>query len=373
MNHVKLVIAEEKYVDFAQGIQQMIKVEAKNHKMLQRSEEDIRAKICSEEAVLALKGKDVVGYVELDLWDSKARIGNSLLLEIGGLIVKPEHRGQKQGTKLAQKAIKLAQKKYPGRVVVALGNEKSRNIFKKQSFAPLPKCCLPSQLWGPCSHCDDFSNFPACRCEALLRKETRFNMDFAELEAEGPFMKGLAELYCRVWQEPPWNEDFWKPNEVVVDIREALKKPCAMGYIVIASAYVTPPIWGGGSGTPPTEKKYVAGFTLGYEVTKAEMAEISGHQQLNNLFNGTRVFYIDELAIAKKHRQKGLATEISWQLLRFAESQGIGVVVLRTDKKAQAARVLYQGLGFKELEVADATYQDRTYWALDLLPQGAVA
>ncbi|MCG2690263.1 GNAT family N-acetyltransferase [Candidatus Parcubacteria bacterium] len=373
MNRIKVVLTEEKYVDFAGDIQQMIEVEAKNHKMLQRSESDITAKICSEESVLALRGKDVVGYVELDLWGSKARFGNRLLLEIGGLIVKPEYRGQQQGTKLAKKALKLAQKKYPGRVVVALGNEKSRNIFKKQNFVPLPKCCLPERLWEPCSHCDDFSSFPACRCEALLQREARFNIDFVGLEAEGPFMKGLAELYCQVWQEPPWNEDFWKPNEVIVDIREALKKPCAMGYIVMASAYVTPPIWGGGSGTPPTEKQYVAGFTLGYEVTKEEMVEISGHQQLNNLFNGTRVFYIDELAIAKNHRQKGLATEISWRLLRFAESQGIGVVVLRTNKKAKAARALYQKLGFKELAIVDAVYQDRTYWALNLLPGRAVA
>ncbi|MBM4177497.1 GNAT family N-acetyltransferase, partial [Candidatus Gribaldobacteria bacterium] len=339
MRQGRLVIAEEKYVDFAYNIQQMIETEAKNHKMLPRSKNDIMAKICSKESILAIRKGDVIGYVEFDVWGSETKFKNHLLLEIGGLIVKPEYRGRKQGTKLVEKAIELAKKNYPGRIIVALGNEESRNIFKQQNFIPLPKCCLPKQLWKPCSQCDDFSHFPACRCEALLQS-ARFDFSFVKLEAESSFVKGLAELYCQVWQEPPWNENFWKPSEVMADIKKALNKPCAIGYAVVISEslpYSGGIIWMAG---PSVQKESVIGFTLGYEVSKEEMAEISGHKQLDVLFNGARVFYIDELAIAKKHRQKGLATEISWWLLRFVESQGIGVVVLRTDIKAKAARAL---------------------------------
>ena len=157
-----------------------------------------------------------------------------------------------------------------------------------------------------------------------------------------------ANLYCEIWKEPPWNEDFWQPAEVIVDFQKEMRNPNAEAFLAIADSRVV-------------------GFTHGYSVSKEELRVIAGNDLLDSLFENTeRVYYIDELGVQKDFRGKGLAKKLSQNLIHAASVYGLTKVVLRTDVQAPSARHVYQKLGFNELTVCDAKYPNRTYWVIKL-------
>jgi ribosomal protein S18 acetylase RimI-like enzyme len=157
-------------------------------------------------------------------------------------------------------------------------------------------------------------------------------------------MKMWAELYCEIWKEPPWNEDFWKPREVKGEFRKELSRPHGEAFLAL-------------------ENQKVVGFTHGYSVSCQEMREVAGNGLLNKLFKHTnRVYYIDELGVAKEYRGRHISIDLTNSLIQAVKCHGITCITLRTDMQAMAARNLYQKLGFKELKVCDAKYPNRTYW-----------
>ncbi len=155
-----------------------------------------------------------------------------------------------------------------------------------------------------------------------------------------------AQLYCKIWLEAPWCEDFWKPEEVVKDFRTEMSRQHAVGFLAL-------------------EDDVVIGFTHGYSVDKAELRVIAGNTLLDSLVDD-RVFYIDELGVGSEYRGLGVSLQLSTHLLDAVVLAEIKTVLLRTDKNALVARGLYQRLGFEELSVHDSEYPDRTYWRLDM-------
>jgi ribosomal protein S18 acetylase RimI-like enzyme len=156
-----------------------------------------------------------------------------------------------------------------------------------------------------------------------------------------------AKLYCEIWKEEPWCEDCWKPEEVIVDLFQEMMRPGAKGFVTMS------------------DHKVVVGFTHGYLVNRAELEEIAGSSLLDNMFgHNDSVFYIDELGVDRNYRGRGIAYKLTAILI--AEAGGYRKpIILRTDTKAHAARHLYTKLKFKELDVHDAQYPDRTYWILE--------
>jgi ribosomal protein S18 acetylase RimI-like enzyme len=156
-------------------------------------------------------------------------------------------------------------------------------------------------------------------------------------------LKSWASLYCQVWQEPPWNENFWQPDQVVEDFKREMSNPDAEAFLVVREGMVI-------------------GFTQGYSVSQAELREIAGNSLLDFLFVGKeRVYYVDELAVEASCRGKRLSLQLSRALIDQIGIRGIDYVVL-----ALAARHVYCELGFQELPVHDAKYPSRTYWGLGL-------
>lgn len=156
-----------------------------------------------------------------------------------------------------------------------------------------------------------------------------------------------AKLYCQIWREEPWNEEFWTPEVVIQDMRKEMARPCAEGYLAI-NIY----------------NSQVIGFTWGYSVSQSEMQIISGNEKLNFLFSANnRVFYVDELGVAKEHRHHGIGNSLAANLLVAAMIRGINLIVLRTNKKAEAATSIYREIGFQNLLIEDQQHPDRTYWA----------
>ena len=157
-----------------------------------------------------------------------------------------------------------------------------------------------------------------------------------------------AKLYCRIWKEPPWNEDFWRPESVAQDLSREMLNPDAAAFLAV-------------------QGERVIGFTHGYSVSCEELREIAGNNLLGHLFEERgRVYYVDELGVAASYRGRGISLCLTAPLIEHARSRGIGRVTLRTDIEAPAARHVYRKLGFTELPAHDAAHPSRTYWFLDL-------
>ena len=167
-----------------------------------------------------------------------------------------------------------------------------------------------------------------------------FSTDIGNLTA-------IAELYCQIWQEPPWNEFFWTVPGVLQDLQQELSLPQA----ICLAAY---------------KQSRVIGFTWGYQVNQEKMIQISGGQLLNPLFCRQPVlFYIDELAVAKDMRCQGHGKGLTGKLILEVRLVSDLRICLRTDTQAAAARRVYQQLGFQDLGIKDAQFPNRTYWLLD--------
>ena len=170
-----------------------------------------------------------------------------------------------------------------------------------------------------------------------------------DLKEDERSMFKIAELYCQIWREPPWNENCWQPGKVLDDMKEELRKPGAVCVFAVA-----------------VDTDQIVGFSWGYLVNKDELKEIAGHDKLS-LFPGynNRAFYIDEMAIASEYRRKGVAGFLTEMMLSEIDSL-IKFVLVRTDVNALPARKLYSSFGFKEIPVRDVKYPDRSYWCLKL-------
>ncbi|MFC1618128.1 GNAT family N-acetyltransferase [Patescibacteria group bacterium] len=150
----------------------------------------------------------------------------------------------------------------------------------------------------------------------------------------------ISELYCQIWREPPWNEDFWKPIEVRATIEQVLDQPSSVMNVKLCGSDV-------------------AGFTWGYRTSRNPVLD---HLKLS----GQSIFYLAELGVNKNYRRQGIGQELSRYLIKQAQAQGESKIVLRTDLQAQSARRLYQSLGFQELSFFDPQHANRTYWLLRL-------
>lgn len=192
-------------------------------------------------------------------------------------------------------------------------------------------------------------------------------------EVSSRVLINCANLYCNIWKESPWNEDFWKTDEVLVEMKNQLAKRGAEGILALYERELYyyeyenhHDLFSLPERPDQDQLLVVVGFTWGYRITRSMARQISGSKLLDDVFKRKGpVYYIDELGVASEFRDK----KIGWGLTtRFIENTELGskAFLLRTDKKAEAARALYFKLGFKDLQIEDNFYPDRTYWLLEV-------
>jgi aminoglycoside 3-N-acetyltransferase I len=70
--------------------------------------------------------------------------------------------------------------------------------------------------------------------------------------------------------------------------------------------------------------------------------------ELQKFERDRREIYIYDLAVAKEHRRKGVATRLIAELTRVAANRGAYVIYVQADKDDAPAIALYQGLGRRE-------------------------
>lgn len=159
-----------------------------------------------------------------------------------------------------------------------------------------------------------------------------------------------ASLYCQIWKEPPWNEDFWTIPRVIDDLRREMSQKGAAGFLSLA--------W--------NREVEVIGFTWGYRVSARQLAELASNPEVVKFFDvGDTGFYIDELGVSPNYRDRGIGKNLTELLIGQALYQRNKKIFLRTNRKAVAARSVYNDLGFQELDLTDGAYKERNYWLLD--------
>ncbi|MDD3006716.1 MAG: GNAT family N-acetyltransferase [Candidatus Pacebacteria bacterium] len=155
-----------------------------------------------------------------------------------------------------------------------------------------------------------------------------------------------ADVYCKIFAEPPWNEN-WAASKVLQDMMDQAAMPGFCGLFA-------------------REEDKIIGFTWGYLVSKIEMQEIAGNTELDFIFDGCKqVFYGDELGVSAPFRGKEYGRQLCQGLIdQVKKDNRTSAFVLRTDTMAQTARSLYHHLGFIDLHIRDNVYENRTYWRL---------
>lgn len=318
-------------------IQNMLDFEVTKCTMTYHPKEEARLAIANRDALVALHKNVVVGYVDLVHWKN--------YVEISALVVDEKHRYHGIGSALIKEIIRLAKTKYPEKELIALTNDVSCKIICKHGFVQKEKSWFLDEIWQLCSGCQEEKLFPNCHCAPLVYEGSVNIVKISDVNDE--LIDEIARLYCEIWKEPPWNEDFWKAENVSKEICDHLLSPHAV--IVVA-----------------LEKKRVVGFSWGKSVGKQGLGEISSGANLNYIFGSqARVFYVNELAVDKEMRNRNIGSLLAKFLVELANKNGFEKICLRTDQEAIAAQRVYSKIGFRDLAIEDGKHSNRTYWLLN--------
>lgn len=335
---IKMVVGSSSLKNFAKDLAGMIIVEANNNKMLKWSIESLALSIESGNSVLAFSGEEVVGHACLVPWKE--------YVEICALIVRDDMRKKRMGTRLMEEAVLLA-RETARKQIILLPNEASYPIGEGLGFSERDKNYFHPEIWEGCMRCHEIEKFPVCHCRPMVLEGIGDTKVIPLNVNDEYLMFETTKLYCEIWKEAPWNEDFWKAPEVIADMKDQMKKDSSI-FLVAQS------------------NNNVVGFTWGYNVDQSGMREICGSSSLDHLFyKKSSIFYVDELATVNSFRRKGIGAHLTQELIGEARNSGASIFCLRTDIKANVARTLYEALGFRDLGIQDKNYPNRTYWILD--------
>ena len=171
-NKVSIVVANEQQVSFAAQICTMIEDAAKvrGTGIAKRTPEYIAAKITEGKAVVALDGKQVVGFCYIETWEHGKYVANS------GLIVHPDYRGMKLAFKIKQRILQLSAQLYPQAQVFGITTSNAvLNINFKLGYRPVTFSELTTdpQFWKGCQGCVNYdilqrTNQKMCLCTGMI-------------------------------------------------------------------------------------------------------------------------------------------------------------------------------------------------------------
>lgn len=325
-------------VAFTKAVYVFLQEEMAQSNLAIKSFEAIEHEIISGKAFIAINDQDeIVGYISFYRWQCG--------VEIMSLTVKSESRKQGWGSKLVSSAVSYLQGAFAGQEIIALANKNSKPILLKNGFCGFSKFSIADELRDACAGCQEELEFPTCHCQPLIfaRDDTFRIIELTPSDVEADDM---FDLYCRIWREEPWNEDFWTPAKVRADLETALKQSSAICLAALIGEAVT-------------------GFCWGFDVEPGQLRYIAGHDYFDTLY-GRRIFYLAELGVERKCRGNRIGKKLTAAIINFAKNARREIIILRTDKNAQAAQALYKSFGFVPLMIPDARHQSRLYWALKL-------
>lgn len=332
MSSCEIRSAGERDLKFLDEIRQMIEEENRNSLMAFKSSGELALEIKNGQAALLFVDARLVGYCSYKIWKT--------CVEIMSLVVKPSQRGRGFGYQLFEFAAKAALNRFPDKKLLSLLNKNSVGIARRAGFKEFYKLAMPLELRESCAGCLEEKDFPNCHCQTLsLTRDGEWRIKALAADNEDDVME-LAEFYCEVWKEPPWNENFWQAEEVADKIRNDLRANNSLWLLAKINGEII-------------------GFALGHEISSEKFFEMTRQTHCAE-FGGGRIFYHAELAIKKDFRLQGIGSELMRVLETFAVSSGCLFAVVRT--KSVGAMKILENLNFQKTTVEHPGDPERKYW-----------
>lgn len=168
----KIFVANQSHRNYSTLICEMIEEAAQNRGtgIAKRDPKYIQRKIEEGDAVIALHGKQLVGFCYIECWENKKYVVNS------GLIVHPDFRNSGLAKAIKSSVFELSQKKYP--YAKLFGITTSMAVMKINSslgyqpvaFSELTK---DEAFWDGCKSCTNYdilqrTNKQMCLCTGMV-------------------------------------------------------------------------------------------------------------------------------------------------------------------------------------------------------------
>lgn len=169
---MKVVIANESHIKFAQQICDTIEESAKvrGTGIAQRTPEYITKKIINGDAVIAVHENAFAGFCYIEVWDNKSFVVNS------GLIVHPDFRNQGLAKKIKTKILEYSKEKYPDAKIFGITTGLAvLKINYELGYQPVTFSELTTDeaFWNGCKTCKNYdvlmrTNKKMCLCTGML-------------------------------------------------------------------------------------------------------------------------------------------------------------------------------------------------------------
>ena len=172
MDKIHVQVAKSDHKTYADEICHLIEMSAQQRGtgIAKRSSEYIRQKIEEGKAIIALSGKQLVGFCYIESWSDKKYVANS------GLIVSHEFRSTGVATKIKKKAFEHSKKLFPNAKLFGLTTSLPvMKINSELGYIPVTYGELTSdeQFWNGCKSCVNYEILMSkeksnCICTAML-------------------------------------------------------------------------------------------------------------------------------------------------------------------------------------------------------------
>ncbi|MDD2263707.1 MAG: GNAT family N-acetyltransferase [Bacteroidales bacterium] len=150
--NVRILVANASHVGYAERICELMYISAleRGTGIARRSPEYIREKMNSGKAVIALDGKQLVGFSYIETWSHKSFVANS------GLIVDHAYRHLGIASRIKKRIFNLSRKMYPQAKIFGITTGAAvMKINSKLGYRPVPFSELTHDeaFWKGCRGC----------------------------------------------------------------------------------------------------------------------------------------------------------------------------------------------------------------------------
>jgi len=162
--NVRILVANASHTGYAERICELMYISAleRGTGIARRSPEYIKEKMISQKAVIALDGKQLVGFSYIETWSNKSFVANS------GLIVDHAYRHLGIASRIKRKIFHLSRELYPDAKIFGITTGSAvMKINSKLGYRPVQfsELTRDEAFWDGCKGCRNY--------DILIRNEKR--------------------------------------------------------------------------------------------------------------------------------------------------------------------------------------------------------